>query len=86
MKIDGVSAEPCQGDNPFAMGPVALDIDCDLDVLAHKVRTGGSNVGDLGRRGDESVVLRVHIIFLVCIQIILIVFCTNSSHSGLFFL
>lgn len=42
MKIDGVSAEPSQGDNPFAMGPVALDIDCDLDVLAHKVRTGGS--------------------------------------------
>lgn len=42
MKIDGVSAEPSQGDNPFAMGPVALDIDCDLDVLAHKVGTGGS--------------------------------------------
>lgn len=52
MKIDGVSAEPSQGDNPFAMGPVALDIDCDLDVLAHKVgdEKGGVCEGSLSPR------------------------------------
>lgn len=37
MKIDGVSVEPGPSDDPFAMGPVALDIDCDLDALAQKV-------------------------------------------------
>lgn len=37
MKIDGVSVEP-PADDPYAMGHVALDIDCDLDVLAQKVR------------------------------------------------
>lgn len=39
MKIDGVSlVEPSATDDPYAMGPVAVEIDCDLDALAHKVR------------------------------------------------
>lgn len=38
MKIDGSSlVEPSATDDPYAMGPVAVEIDCDLDALAHKV-------------------------------------------------
>lgn len=38
MKVDGVSVEPSPADDPYAMGPVALDIDCDLEALAQKVK------------------------------------------------
>ena len=39
MKIDGVSlVEPSATDDPHALGPVAVVIDCDLDALAQKVR------------------------------------------------
>ena len=38
MKIDGVSlVEPSATDDPYAMGPVAVVIDIDLDALAQKV-------------------------------------------------
>lgn len=38
MKIDGVTVEPSLADDPDSMGRTALDIDCDLDALALKVR------------------------------------------------
>lgn len=39
MKIDGSSlVEPSATDDPYAMGPVAVVIDIDLDALAQKVR------------------------------------------------
>lgn len=38
MKIDGVTVEPSLADDPDSMGHTALDIDCDLDALALKVR------------------------------------------------
>lgn len=38
MKIDGSSmVEPSPTDDPYAMGPVAVVIDIDLDALAQKV-------------------------------------------------
>ena len=38
MKIDGVSVDPSPADDPYVTEHVALDIDIDLDALAHKVR------------------------------------------------
>lgn len=46
MKIDGVSVEPSPADDPYAMGPVALDIDCDLDALAQKVKIEREREGE----------------------------------------
>lgn len=39
IRIDGVTVEPSPADDPDAMGPTAVDIDCDLDALALKVGT-----------------------------------------------
>lgn len=57
MKIDGVSlVEPSATDDPYAMGPVAVVIDIDLEKLAQKVWVMAASMG-VGVAGDQNVVL-----------------------------
>lgn len=41
VRIDGVTVELSPTDDPDAMEPTAVDIDCDLDALALKVGAAG---------------------------------------------